>query len=120
MAVIFTSFETTLAINDILDNDNLVPYARYDKSRLGCNQECPIVIPFKKDYVKLEYDILEFLLNQRNELAYYYLAQQELLNVGDRALDCLTVRVFWIDRERGEIAHSEEKYYFDITEGFCG
>ena len=117
MAVLFTGHSTILAFNGIKVGENLPSYATYDKSRKGCNKEDPIVIPLKENYVRFEYDILDILLNQRKELAYYDRTKQELFYIGDKALDCLTVNVIWIDRENEKILHSEEKYWFDITEG---
>ena len=117
MAVLFTGHSTILAFNGIKVGENLPSYATYDKSRKGCNKEDPIVIPLKENYVRFEYDILDILLNQRKELAYYDRTQQELFYIGDKSLDCLTVNVIWIDRENDKILHSEEKYWFDITEG---
>ena len=105
---------------DIIGSENLARYATFAEENPGCSKENAIVINDKDDYVPLEYDIVDLLLQQRKELIYYSLTHQALESdeSGDKSYDCLTFNVIWMDPDTREFYNTEENYWFDITAGF--
>lgn len=115
-----TQLNKVLAENGLLTPEERFRYARYDKSNRGCSKENPIVISETENYIRLEYDVLEILLQQRLGFRYvdYSLKEQHLLGEGEKSFDLLIVDVIGLDDEIGELQAIEEHYWFDITAGF--
>ena len=115
-----TQLNKVLAENGLLSPKERFRYARYDKSNRGCSKENPIVISETEDYIHLEYEVLELLMQQHIGLRYvdYSLKEQHLLGEGEKSFDLLIVDVIGLDDEIGELQVIEEHYWFDITAGF--
>lgn len=109
-----------LAENGLLSPEERSRYARYDKLNRGCSKENPIVISETENYIRLEYEVLEILLQQRLGFRYldYELKEQHLLGDGEKSFDLLIIDVIGLDDEIGELQVIEEHYWFDITAGF--
>ena len=105
---------------DIIGRENLARYSTYSKENPGCSKDNAIVIEEKYDYVPLEYDIVDYILQQRKELVYYAPTNQALESDGrgEKSYDCLTFNVIWMDPDTREFYTTEEEYWFDITAGY--
>lgn len=93
-------------------------YKTFSETNPGCSKENPIVLDNSDDYVPLEYDIVRYILKQREELMTYDITNQRLEYHSGRSFDVIVVNVMWLDRSQGKFLTAEEEYWFDITSCF--
>ena len=120
---------TVMKANGILTPEDRKLYHQYAPDNLGCGLDKPILIEETEDYVRLEYEILEYLLRPvPYRFVDYELEKQLLICHNGKYLDARTVKVYThplLDMdENGNFHHSEpiflgtEEYWFDITAGY--
>lgn len=108
-----------LSENGLLDADVLMTYAEFRAESPGGSKGSPIVISETEDYVPLEYDFLDFILQGPVRFVNYRLLRQSLYNTDGRYYDAITVEVTDLDKLlSGKDCTSEETWWFDITAGF--
>lgn len=104
-------------------------YEQYDISNIGCSVDNPIIINETEDYVRLEYELLEYILRPSPyRFVDYEVLGQSLMSENGRAIDKLVVEIY----KHHILTHEElkndvipenevlgtEYYFFDITAGF--
>ena len=124
-----TALYVVMKANGILTPEDRMGYMAYDPSNPGCSIDKPILIAEAEDYVRLEYELLEYLLRPVPfRFVDYELEKQRLICHEGKYLDALTVRTYAhplleMD-ENGDFRRPEptflgtEEYWFDITAGY--
>ena len=124
-----TPLRRVMESNGILTSDQRARYETYDSANPGCSPDNPIMIEETDGYVHLEYELLEFILRPAPyRFVDYKVEKQSLVQVGDRHLDSLKVRIYshpiMHQDADGKFVIPEpeflgtEEYWFDITAGY--
>ena len=108
-----------LSENDLLTPEGLASYGEFRVENRGSSMENPLVISETDDYVHLEYELLDYLLQGPARFVTYRVLMQSLYEKDGRSYDALKVEVTDLDKLLdGEECSSEETWWFDITAGF--